>query len=182
MNSVCGILDGVGLFLCLGHLAVGRNVTVHAPVHIAVEHVVAETAAYARLFDGFGGRVGSAGSNDIDVNAGCALAHDKALLEKGVASSGAVEHFAVLGGVLDDSDLRRVEAAVAVGSGVVEIDAVAGKKFRSLALQRADAPTAVDVDAPRAVAHLCGHAADGHRHVTVGCPDACWQQEGRYKE
>ena len=70
--------------------------------------------------------------------------------------------------IFNDGDFRRVQSLVAFGSGIVEIDAVAGKKLRALALQGTDTAITVDGDAPCAVTHLGCHTADGHRHVAIG--------------
>ena len=69
------------------------------------------------------------------------------MLEDGVATGGAVKHLTVLCGVLDDCHFRRTQSLVAFGSGIVEIDTIAGQELCALALQGTDAAIAVNRDA-----------------------------------
>ena len=54
-QPVGGILDGVLLSFCYGHLAVRRDAAVHTVIDVAVKQRLGSTGADARLFDGLAG-------------------------------------------------------------------------------------------------------------------------------
>ena len=83
-QAVGGVLDGILRLLGLGHRTIGGDASIHAPVHIAVEHRFVQAAAHTGLLDGLVSRVGCAGGNDVGIDTRHVPAQDKALLEKGI--------------------------------------------------------------------------------------------------
>ena len=173
------ILNRILFLFGSSHLAIRGDTSVHAPVHVAIQHIVAQAGTDTCLLDWLAGRSRSTRSNDIRIKAGHTFTHDKSLFKNGVAGGGTIEHLTMFSSILDNSHLRGTKTFVALGCGIVEIDTIVRQELRSLALQGTDTSVAVNGKTPCAVRHLGCHAADCHCHITIGSHSTQRQKKSR---